>query len=426
MKSLTLEEAMRQAEALVGKAEMPSGKTELPSGKTEIVPNIHTLAKLLMDAAAEGRPLRVKFGVDPTSPDLHLGHTVGLRALKRFQDFGHDVILVIGGFTAQQGDPSGRNAARPQLSAQQVAHHARTYLEQVALVLDMDRVRLMNNADWLSSVDIIKLASLVTVNQLLAKDGFGSRIEQNQPLGLHELVYPLLQGFDSVHLQADIELGGSDQRFNILMGRQLQPHFGQRPQLALLLPLLVGTDGVRKMSKSFGNSIGLTDAPELMFAKVMGIADTLIEPFAELASNADSAFRAEIKQHLQEGGNPKEAKERLALILVGEFHGIEAAQAAKDEWNKVHSKREMPSQMPSHLLDKPSEAARVLKDCGLCASINEARRLIDGGGVRLDSVKITDRGHVLAVPPPAGQVLQVGRRSFVRLLPPAQPENSTA
>ena len=407
--SLSQEEAGRQAAELAGSADHPC----------EILPGPQALAERLMLAASEGRGLRVKFGVDPTSPDLHLGHTVGLRALKRFQDRGHEVILVIGGYTAQLGDPTGRNAARPPLTAEQVAANAQTYLDQVRLVLDMSRVRVVNNADWLSQVDKIKLAALVTANQLLAKDGFGSRLENNQPLGLHELFYPLLQGFDSVQVQADIELGGTDQRFNILMGRHLQPHFGQKPQLAMLLPLLVGTDGERKMSKSFGNAIGLTDSPDLMFARVMGIADKLIMPFLELATAAPAETVASIKADLAGGGNPKQAKEQLGMILVEQFHGREAALAACREWNLVHSQRHLPSDMAEHRLSEPSSIAAVLKATGLASSLNQARKLIEGGGVRLDGVKVeaADKNLVLPVPAPSGQVLQVGRRLFVRLLP---------
>jgi tyrosyl-tRNA synthetase len=236
---------------------------------------------------------------------------------------------------------------------------------------------------------------------------------------LHELFYPLLQGFDSVQVEADIEIGGSDQRFNILMGRQLQPQFGQKPQLAVLLPLLVGCDGERKMSKSLGNAIGLTDNPDDMFAKVMGLGDSLIVPFTELASSAGRAQVEAVKAELLAGGNPKISKENLAVRLVTEFHGAAAAQAARNEWNRVHSKRELPADMKNHELAQATEVARVLKDSGLAPSVNQARRLIEGGGVRLDGVKVEAVNQVLAVPPPAGQVLQVGRRLFVRLIPAA-------
>jgi tyrosyl-tRNA synthetase len=386
------------------------------TGSAEILPNLQDLAARLALAKAASRPLRVKFGVDPTSADLHLGHTVGLRALRRFQDHGHSVFLVIGGYTAQLGDPTGRNAARPPLSAEQVAINAATYLNQVSLILDMERVTVVNNIDWLSKVDLIKLAALVTANQLLAKDGFASRLEAQQPLGLHELLYPLLQGFDSVQIEADIEIGGTDQRFNILMGRHLQPHFKQQAQLAMLLPLLVGTDGVRKMSKSFGNSIGLTDSPEQIFTKVMSLPDAQIVPFFELVSGVSAEQLQTVKDALASGRNPKQAKEELGRLLIAQFHDEAAADAAAAEWNRIHSQRLVPQEMPSHKLSGPTLVVDLLKESGLAASKNQARQLIAGGGVRLDGEKVSDAASLVALPPPAGTVLQVGRRQFIRLV----------
>jgi tyrosyl-tRNA synthetase len=387
------------------------------AGSAEILPAGTALAQKLAQARAEGRPLRIKFGVDPTSADLHLGHTVGLRALRRFQDRGHVVVLVIGGYTAQLGDPTGRNTARPPLSAEQVAANAQTYLDQVKLILDMSKVEVVNNVDWLAKVDLIKLAALVTANQLLAKDAFGQRLEQNLPLGLHELLYPLLQGFDSVKVKADVEIGGTDQRFNILMGRHLQPHFQQKPQVAMLLKLLVGVDGVRKMSKSFGNAIGLTDSPDQMFTKVMSIGDNLIVPFFELVTNASAEQVAEVRKSLAAGSNPKLAKEELACTLIGQFHDESAAQAARTQWSRIHSQRLAPEEMPAHKVEAATALVDLLKATGLAASKGKARQLIEGGGVKLDGTKIVDISLVVAVPPSAGQVLQVGRRQFVRLVP---------
>ena len=382
----------------------------------EILPSIEALAQKLEAAEKEGRPLRVKFGVDPTSADLHLGHTVGLRALKRFQDAGHEVILVIGGFTAQLGDPTGRNTARPPLTEEQVAANARTYLEQVELILDMERVVVANNIGWLVKVDLIKLAAKVTVNQLLAKDGFATRLEEKQPLGLHELIYPLLQGFDSVEIKADIEIGGSDQRFNILMGRHLQPHFGQVGQMALLLPLLVGTDGTRKMSKSFGNAIGLTDSAEVMFTKVLSLPDAQIVPFLQLATSAGIDEIDAVKAELAGGANPKAAKEALAKRLISEFHNEESAQAAALEWNRVHSQRLIPQEMPTHRVAQATAIVDLLKESGLAESKNQARKLIAGGGVRMDGEKVVDAAVLIDIPGQGGIVLQVGRRNFVRLV----------
>lgn len=393
--------------------ELCQGAEVLPEGATG-------LARRLMQARAEGRVLRVKFGVDPTSSDLHLGHAVGLRALARFQSRGHEVILVIGGFTAQIGDPTGRNTARPALTPDAVAANAKTYLDQVGLVLDLSRATVMNNASWLAKVDlttVIKLASLVTVNQLIAKEGFGERLGNQQPVGMHELFYPVLQGFDSVEVQADVEIGGTDQRFNILMGRALQPHFGQLPQMAMFLPLLEGTDGVRKMSKSLGNSVQLTDAPDDMFAKIMRIPDGLIIKFFELATNCRRVEIDLVKEQLAEGGNPKDAKEHLAYKVVMLLHGVEAAVKAKDFWQRVHSKRLAPEGMPSFVVAKPTPLVDILKDSGLSQSKNRARQDIRGNGVRIDNEKVQDVDLVVAVPPAAGQVLQVGHRKFVRLVP---------
>jgi len=406
------QKALQLASALAGCADIIPGAAGDTAGFS---PGVIALALKLAQAEAEGRPLRVKFGVDPTSPDLHLGHSVGMRALKRFQDQGHTVVLVIGGYTAQLGDPTGRNTARPPLSAEQVAANAATYLDQVKLILDMSKVEVVNNVNWLSRVDLIKLAALVTANQLLAKDGFGSRLEANQPLGLHELLYPLLQGFDSVEVKADIEVGGSDQRFNILMGRQLQPSFGQAPQLAMLLPILEGTDGVRKMSKSFGNAVGLADDGQTMFTKLMSIPDRIIVRFFQLATDSTAEEIAAVELALAQGKNPKLVKEELAKRIIGQFHDGATAEAAAQEWNRVHSQRLVPDEMPEHKMTAPVAVVDLLKETGLAGSKNKARQLIEGGGVRLDGEKVSDASLVVAVPPPAGQVLQVGRRQFVRL-----------
>jgi len=408
------QEALRQAKALAGGAEIIPGTTG-NGHDPGFAPGVVTLALKLAQAKADSRPLRVKFGVDPTSPDLHLGHSVGMRALKRFQDQGHTVVLVIGGYTAQLGDPTGRNSARPPLTAEQVAINAATYLDQVKLILDMSKVEVVNNVDWLGQVDLIRLAALVTANQLLAKDGFGSRLEANQPLGLHELLYPLLQGFDSVKVKADIEIGGTDQRFNILMGRQLQPSFGQEPQLAMLMPILEGTDGVRKMSKSFGNAVGLADDGLTMFTKLMSIPDAVIVRFFQLATDLSADAVAAVQESLAQGKNPKLVKEELAVRIISQFHDAEAAHAAAAEWNRVHSQRLVPEDMPSHSVTAPTGILDLLKDSGLAGSKNKARQLIEGGGVRLDEQKVTDTTLVVDVPPPAGRVLQVGRRQFVRL-----------
>lgn len=401
--------ALDEAKALCRGAEV------LPEG-------VNGLARRIQDVRSEGRVLRVKLGVDPTSCDLHLGHSHVLRALRRFQDGGHQVVLIVGGFTAQIGDPSGRNTTRPSLTAEAVAANARTYLAQVGLILDMEKVEVVNNQDWLGSMDltrILKLASLVTANQLLAKESFGERVGKQQPVALHELFYPVLQGFDSVEVRADVEIGGSDQRFNVLMGRQLQPQFGQKPQLAMLLPLLPGTDGVRKMSKSFDNSIGLTDAADEVFGKCMRIPDNLIVQWFELLTTLGGDEIEAVKAELGSAGNPKDSKERLARQLVLQLHGEVAAQAALDTWKRVHSAREAPAEMPSHVVASPVGLVDIMVEAKLAPSKTQARNLIKGGGVRLAGEKVSDLGLTVQVPAPEGVVLQVGRRQFVRLVPKA-------
>ncbi len=393
---------------------------ELARGVSDILPGgVEALAARIEQAKTEGRPLRIKLGVDPTSSNLHLGHAVVLRKLKRFQDFGHQVVLLIGGFTAQIGDPTGRSATRPALSAEQVADNARTYLAQVGKVLDLSRAEVVNNSAWFSEMPfskVLELASGVTVNQLLAKDGFGERIASQQPLSMVELFYPVLQGFDSVALRADIELGGTDQRFNLLQGRQMQPQFGQPAQLAMLLPLLEGTDGVKKMSKSFGNHIGLADEPDDMFAKVMRLPDRLIETFFDLATVLDGVTVDGIKAELAAGANPRDAKQKLAHQIVLQSHGEAVADASLEQWRRLHSERQLPLEMPAVVVALPELVTRIMVDNNLAKSGNQARQLIEGGGVRLDGVKLDDVRHQITTVSPDGVVLQVGRRSFVRLL----------
>ncbi len=407
------------SKALVRTCDLTLGAEILPGGDA-------ALAELLALAESENRPLRIKLGVDPTSLDLHLGHAVVLRALKRFQDAGHQVVLLIGGFTATIGDPTGRDVTRPALTAAQVAVNAETYLVQAAKILDMARTEVVNNIDWLGtmpSAELMRLISLVSVNQLLAKDSFGVRIENQQSVGVHELVYPALQGFDSVHLRADIEVGGSDQRFNVLMGRQLQGHFGQKPQLAMLLPLLEGTDGVQKMSKSLGNSISLQDAPDHMFAKCMRIPDDKIVRWFTLATAAGAGEITQVEASLAAGVNPKVLKEALAMRVVSELHGNDAGRTALANWQRVHCKRQAPEHMEEHNIASAHGSKSgsgpllvdVLVSSGLAPSRNQARKLIAGGGVRLDGVKVEDAALVVGLAASAGAVLQVGRRKFVRL-----------
>lgn len=399
-------EIMDEAKELCLRAEV------LPGGLTSLAQKIQRNRRL-------NKPLRVKLGIDPTSTDLHVGHAVVVRKLRQFQDYGHQVVLIIGGFTAQVGDPSGRNTTRPPLTADEVASNAKTYLDQMGLILDLSKTEVVNNADWLSKLsltEILKLASLVTANQLLAKEAFGERLEKQLPVAFHELFYPLLQGYDSIAIKSDIELGGTDQRFNILQGRELQPHYGLEPQLAMLLPLLEGTDGERKMSKSYNNYIALKDTPGDMFGKCMRIKDELILKYFELATILTGAEIDVIRASLENGENPKEIKEKLAHQIVSQYHGNTAAKAALEEWKQVHSQKLLPDDMPLYEVAQPAiELFRLLVDTDLASTTSEAKRLIREGGVRLDGNQIRDPNFMVHIEGDQ-HVLQVGRRKFIELV----------
>lgn len=398
-------------EVLAEARELCRGAEVLPDG-------VEGLARKIMEARAHGGKLRVKLGVDPTSTDLHLGHAVVFRKLRRFQEFGHQVVLIIGGFTAQIGDPSGRDKTRVPLTPDMVAVNAQTYINQMGLILDMSKTEVVNNSDWLASMDLsnmLKLASFATVNQLIAKEAFGQRLEKQLPVALHELFYPLLQGYDSVAIRADVELGGTDQRFNILQGRELQPRYGLSPQLAMLLPLLEGTDGVQKMSKSYGNYIALKDEPSEMFGKCMRIPDSLIIKYFELTTTLTGNEIDELAEKLKNGNNPKDFKEKLGHRIVAQYHGADAAEAALAEWKKVHSDKGIPDDVPEHPVAAATALFRILVDAKLVASGGEAKRLIAEGGVRVDGEQKKDPNY--AIDPSDGKsfVVQVGRRKFVRV-----------
>ncbi len=380
------------------------------------------LAEKLAAARREKRPLIVKAGFDPTAPDLHLGHLVLLEKLRQFQSFGHEVAFVIGDFTARIGDPSGRNETRPPLSEAEVQANARTYAEQVFKVLDPERTRVCFNSEWLgklSAADLIRLAATTTVARMLERDDFEKRYRAGIPIALHEFLYPLLQGYDSVTLRADVEIGGTDQKFNLLMGRHLQEVYGQPPQVVLTMPLLEGTDGVRKMSKSFGNYVGLLEPPEEQFGKIMRISDELMLRYYELLTDEDlDAVRAM---------HPMAAKKRLAWTIVARFHGEEAANRAQAEFERVFSARQLPERIPEVPLAAPPEGlwiAKALALAGLVASTSEAVRLIRQGAVRVDEARITDKDHKLA---PGAYLVRVGKRRFARLvLQPSTSEASSA
>ena len=391
----------------------------LTQGAVDLKPGgAETLKSLLKESQEKNKPLRIKLGIDPTSSDLHLGHMVCINKLRQFQDFGHQAVLLIGGYTAQVGDPSGRNEARPSLSADEVENYARTYLEQVAKVIDMDKVEIVNNADWFSKfsmTDMIKLASKVTVNQMIAKDAFGKRLDSGQPLYAHEIIYPLLQGFDSVEIKADIELGGTDQLFNLMVGRDLQRSYEQRPQLAMTMPLLIGLDGVKKMSKSYQNYIGVSDSADDIYGKTMSIPDELIMDYFTLAAQILPDEIDAIKTKLDSGENPRNVKDELAQKLVSIYHSVESGKQASENFINQFKKNEIPDDIPQMQVKATIKVIDLLSEANLCASKGEAKRLIAGGGVKLAGVKLEDPNFEILAG--ADAVLQVGNRKFVKLTP---------
>ena len=368
-----------------------------------------------------GRPLRIKAGFDPTAPDLHLGHTVLINKLRQFQDLGHEVLFLIGDFTGMIGDPAGKNATRPPLSREQVLENARSYQTQVFKILDPGRTKIVFNSEWMApmpSSELIKLAATHTVARMLERDDFHKRYASGQPIAIHEFLYPLIQGYDSVVLKADVELGGTDQKFNLLMGRELQKHFGQPPQVVLTMPLLEGTDGVQKMSKSLDNYIGITDAPADMFGKLMSISDALMWRYFELLSlDCSAAELAGMRADAAAGGaNPRDFKIRLAVEIVARFHDAAAARAAADDFTRRFSRHELPADIEEVVLEAGPAGlavAQALRGAGLVSSSSEAVRLVKQGGVRIDGEKLSDPARVLLAG--AAHLVQVGKRRVARL-----------
>ena len=376
------------------------------------------LEQKLARAKAIGTKLRCKLGLDPTAPDIHVGHTVVLNKLRQLQDLGHTVIFLIGDFTAAIGDPTGRNTTRPPLSPEQIKVNAETYLEQAAHVIDIEKAEVRWNSEWcnqLGATGLIQLASRYTVARLLERDDFAKRFAEQLPIAVHELIYPLMQGYDSVALHADLELGGSDQRFNLLVGRELQRQYGQEPQCILTMPLLVGLDGVNKMSKSKHNYIGITESADEMFGKVMSISDTLMWDWYNLLSLKSNAAIAELKSECENGRNPRDAKVLLAKEIVARFHDDKAADAAEAEFNNRFRAGAVPSDIPEVNVAAPDGEigiARLIKEAGLCPSTGEANRNIDQGGVRLEGERISDRGLKVK---PGTYTLQVGKRRWAKV-----------
>jgi tyrosyl-tRNA synthetase len=371
----------------------------------------------LIDKLKAGRPLRVKAGFDPTAPDLHLGHTVLLNKLKQLQDLGHQVVFLVGDFTGMIGDPSGKNATRPPLTREEVEKNAKTYTDQVFRILDRAKTEVRFNSEWmgkLSAADMVRLASTYTVARMLERDDFDKRYKGRQPIAIHEFLYPLVQGYDSVALKADLELGGTDQKFNLLMGREVQKEHGQAPQCILTLPLLEGTDGVNKMSKSLGNYVGISEPPDEIFGKLMSISDELMWRYLELLSFGPEKIEAK-KRAVEQGGNPRDVKFELARDIVERFHGKSAAEAASANFTARFARNETPENIPEVNISAQDALplAQVLKQAGLTASVSEAARMIEQGGIKIDGAKVSDKSLKLARG--VTVVLQVGKRKFARV-----------
>ena len=376
------------------------------------------LRKKLERSAKTGKPLRIKLGVDPTSPDIHLGHTVVVRKLKAFQDLGHTVIYLIGDFTAMIGDPSGRNVTRPPLSREEIEHNAKTYRDQVYKLLDPERTEVRYNSEWMGkfdAADFIKLAARTTVKQILERDDFEKRMTAHQPISLHELLYPLVQGYDSVALNADVELGGTDQKFNLLSGRNLQREYDQEPQVVITTPLLEGLDGVQKMSKSYGNYIGIDEPASEMFGKVMSISDELMWKYYELVTDLTPSEISNLRSQIEAGENPRNIKVNLAKLIIADFHSQADADAAEEDFNRRFVQKEIPDEIDEKVVDAGAhQLAQLIADTGLAASKGEARRLIEQGGVKVNGEKATAANAEIAVDG-EGLLLQVGKRKFLRV-----------
>ncbi len=376
------------------------------------------LEQKLESASKSGEPLIVKLGCDPSRPDLHIGHAVVLRKLRHFQDLGHQAVLVIGDFTAMIGDPSGRNKTRPQLTIQEAKEYGLTYVEQASAVLDVGALNIFHNSDWLSAMnfdDVIRLTSHYTVARMLERDDFEKRYKSEVPISLHEFLYPLAQAMDSVKLNADVELGGTDQKFNLLVGRDLQRAYDQDPQVVITTPLIEGTDGVKKMSKSYDNAIGLTDEPGDMYGKTLSIPDELIVPYFELATNISSKELDRIKSRLQKGENPRDMKRQLARDIVTLYHSLEAAQDAESDFDRIFVEGDEPEEMDEFIVkESPVIVLTVMHNAGLVSSKREGRRLIEQGGVKVDGEKISDINTEIVVDQP--RILRVGKRKFLKLV----------
>ncbi|MBX3295216.1 MAG: tyrosine--tRNA ligase [Acidobacteria bacterium] len=390
----------------------------LKKGTVDLIREEDLRAKLERSAKT-GKPLRIKLGLDPTAPDIHVGHTVVIRKLKAFQDLGHTVIFLIGDFTGMIGDPSGKNVTRPPLSREEVNANAETYKQQMFKLLDPEKTELRFNGEWMdkfTAQDFVKLCAKTTVRQILERDDFTKRMQEEKPISLHELLYPLTQGYDSVALESDVELGGTDQKFNLLMGRNLQREFGQEPQVIITTPLLEGLDGVNKMSKSLNNYIGIEEPPNEMFGKVMSISDVLMWRYYELLTDLTELEISNLRSEIEKGENPRNLKVRLAKLIITDFHSAADAEAAEEDFTRRFVQKEVPDDI--ELKQMPVGTYRIadlLAETGLTASKGEARRLIEQGGVKIDGEKASNSAAEISVSDKE-VLLQVGKRKFLKLI----------
>lgn len=390
---------------------------QIKHGVADLI-NEQDLVKKIEKSIKENKPLVVKLGLDPTAPDIHLGHTVPLRKLRLFQEFGHQVVIVIGGFTARIGDPTGKSVTRPPLTKEEVLKNAETYKTQIFKVLDPEKTIVRDNSEWLESMnfaDVLRLASSYTVARMMERDDFSKRFKEGRPIGVHEFMYPLMQGHDSVALHADVEFGGTDQTFNLLMGRHLQELEGQEPQVVITMPLLEGLDGIQKMSKSLGNYIGIDEEPKEMYGKAMSIPDELMMRYFMLVTDMSIEEQEDMAKRLESGElHPRDAKMQLARTIVRLYHGEEAALEAEEEFKRVFQQRAMPTDIPEYVMDAPTEPIFVPQFCtdaGLTASNGEARRSIKAGAFKVNGEKYTEENLKLE----DGMIVQVGKRKFVKI-----------
>ncbi|HLX54699.1 MAG TPA: tyrosine--tRNA ligase [Aquella sp.] len=385
----------------------------ITKGVDEILPEAELVEKLKL-----GRPLKIKAGFDPTAPDLHLGHAVLLTKMRMLQDLGHEISFLIGDFTGMIGDPTGKNATRPPLSAEQISENAETYAKQVFKILDKDKTKICFNSVWLNklgSAGMLKLSASMTVARMLERDDFSKRYRENKSISIHEFIYPLLQGYDSVAMESDIELGGTDQKFNLLMGRELQKHYGKAQQCIIMLPLLEGLDGINKMSKSLGNYIGITEEPNEMFGKIMSLSDELMWRYFDLVSLKAPHEIAKFKQDVAGGQNPRDVKVALALEIITRFHNKELANKALEDFELRFKQGGVPKNMPNiEIVTDNLTIANILKQAGLVSSTSEGMRMIDQGGIKVDSNKISDKKLTLS--PDQEYIIQVGKRKFAKVI----------